>query len=151
MGVWRGRARLFKKIRKRLFMMSGREIDDGYGTTLMIIDYIFMVVTWGLRELKLRPVEVAILFCGHGCSTVLFFKKMLAVFNVWALGSTAIGLKSKGVVVVVEKSITSPLLLSFSPNHFLLHKLVYTIFSKSYLSDFALAYEVYRVLFDLDL
>ncbi|KAI3942165.1 hypothetical protein MKW98_003764 [Papaver atlanticum] len=39
------------------------------------------------------------------------------------LGSTAIGLKSKGVVVVVEKSITSPLLLSFLPNHFLLHKL----------------------------
>ncbi|XP_026422173.1 uncharacterized protein LOC113318253 isoform X2 [Papaver somniferum] len=40
------------------------------------------------------------------------------------LGSTAIGLKSKGVVVVVKKSITSPLLFSFLPNHFLLHKLV---------------------------
>lgn len=36
MGVWRGRAR-FKKIRKRLFMMSGREIDDGYGTTLVLL------------------------------------------------------------------------------------------------------------------
>ncbi|KAI3917570.1 hypothetical protein MKW98_021332 [Papaver atlanticum] len=40
------------------------------------------------------------------------------------LGSTVSGLKSKGVVVVVEKSITSLLLLSFFPNHFLLHKLV---------------------------
>ncbi|KAI3857205.1 hypothetical protein MKW98_010619 [Papaver atlanticum] len=35
MGVWRGRSRLFKNIRKRRFMMSGWEIIDGYDTMLV--------------------------------------------------------------------------------------------------------------------